>query len=353
MSAIEYKNISEVIKDRIRVVMITMVGSLINNNYTDLKKIYSVFKLGNSYDENVNIKKIEIDEDQNIIKINMILRDRNDESIDCTINQNLYINFNGTTINNVKKLSNILFNEISKLYISKFQMIVYLNGKIICRLGSIINLTELFQNFKIDKNSTIMGIKYKNNIRGNVIEKNKKKSKNGFSNCCNLYIRYTNEIGDVYILKPKIFCSGDIQIPGCRFLSDGNNVGNIILDELCKQDILIKDNFYWKIKEKCSMFTTQVSYNFNYINCIKLINIIKEKYNCEVNYNPIKYFAVRIYYQFPDDIKYNRKCTIMLYTTGKCSINGLNSLSKVRKVYNWFTEIIYNHQKELDLYIKT
>ena len=156
-----------------------------------------------------------------------------------------------------------------------------------------ISLDKIFKKFK--KTENIIGIKLKGETKGDVVDKNTKKKKN---------------LASLKIFNPE----------KCSYTLYSNK----------------------------KMYTSQLTYNFKYIDMFKLSELIRTKYKVNALYNPVEYFALKVYYQYKNCTERNR-ATIIMYKSGKCAINGTNHRWKIREVYKWFNKILFDNHKDLSV----
>lgn len=199
-------------------------------------------------------------------------------------------------------------------------------------IGTELNLDELFKTLHCDE--TINGITLEEKEKGQV----KRKKVASFYNCMTIYLKSESN----RILKVKLFCSGAVHIPGCLFLKDGTEALKLIYQKLKSIDnfkpIGKRELLRPQICEEKTMYTTQYQLNLDYINRLALAKIIRDKYKTYCIYRPEKYPGLKIYYD--TKTSYRPKVSIIIHRSGRASINGANTKSKIIQAYNFINKII-------------
>lgn len=212
-----------------------------------------------------------------------------------------------------------------------------------------INIDEIYKKFV--QTEDVIAIKYGEKMKGK-IDSIKKSKKRTFYNACQLYITYTNQCNLTKIFKVKITRPGSIHIPGCCFLQDSYDLLEIVYNYLILIEMISPKNTSFYVKTNTKMYTSQLTYNFQYVDLFKFAEIIREEYKVNALYYPSNYYALKVYYVFR--LKKNDErntATIILHKSGKCSINGTNHRWKIREVYEWFNKVIFDNYKRIDAMI--
>lgn len=211
-----------------------------------------------------------------------------------------------------------------------------------------LNIENIFDKFKKTKN--IIGIKYGLKTKG-IEESKKKANKKTFLNSCQFYVNYKNKYDNERTFKIKVTRPGSIHIPGCLFLQDSTDIIEIIYNYLVNNNFICPKITNKTINFNKKMYTSQLTYNFQYIDMLKFAEIIREEYKVNALYLPSKYYALKVYYKFKNNDERNT-ATIILYKSGKCAINGTNHRYKIREVYDWFNKLVFDNYKRIDAMIE-
>ena len=218
-------------------------------------------------------------------------------------------------------------------------------------LGTKLNLEKLFELFPID--NTFVGIKFNEKTKGNVHNKKvKKQGTKSFYNCLTIILKLKERF-----VKPKIFCSGSVHIPGCKNTDEGPLILQMILnkffsdipDSTFKKNIGDSDEFDPEIRIEDTMYTIQYKVKISSINRTKIAALIRQKYKVFALYRPQRYPGVRVYYYSNDTtgpVK-RRKVTIIIQNSGIISIKGANTVDKYIEAYHFINKIIEENKDEI------
>ena len=217
-------------------------------------------------------------------------------------------------------------------------------------LGVRMNLEALFKYFNVD--TTFVGIKFNNLTKGNQFHSKAKKSKTSFYNCITVYVNFHGRI-----IKPKVFCSGSVHIPGCKDVEEGPLILHLLVDKLLtdineetfNKKIGDRDQFDPVIRIEDTMYTVQYKLNVPTINRTKIAEIVRQKYNVFAIYRPQRYPGVRVYYYSNDPTgpPKRKKVTIIIQNSGIVSVKGANTVGKYMEAYNFINKVIVENTHDV------
>lgn len=165
------------------------------------------------------------------------------------------------------------------------------------------------------------------------------KKKSAFYNCFVLIIRilYKNEFKEVHL---KVFNTGKLEIPGVQddelFDKTLNYVKNLFIE---KYD----ENIDFKYNDKGNITAETVLINSNFdcgycINRGNLFNILKNKHNLNVSFDPCSYPGIQCKY----DIGNNKTVSFMIFRTGSILIVGRCENESILDVYTFLKTLLNN-----------
>lgn len=202
-----------------------------------------------------------------------------------------------------------------------------------------IKLAGLLTYFEIDE--TFVGIKFKEQCKGQV------ETGRNFNNCITIFTSLNGRI-----IKPKIFCSGAIHIPGCKSIDEGSLLLHMILSKFIdididtfKKHIGDRDELCPIIKEENTMYTIQYKLRVPTLNRANMAKIIREKYGIFAIYNPQRFPGVRIMYYVDDSTR--GKVTIIVQNSGIVGIRGANTVDKYMKAYKFINKVIVDNINDI------
>ena len=165
----------------------------------------------------------------------------------------------------------------------------------------------------------------------------KSKKRGAFYNCfvCILRVFYEGEFKEVNV---KIFNTGRMSFPG--MLSD-----DLMYKSLEILINIFKEHGYTTSYIKDKVETVLINSNFNcgfYINRDNLNDILKNKYNLNVSYDPCSYPGIQCKYMIED-----YKVSFMIFRTGSVLIVGKCDEDVLYKVYNFIKKILIDEYKNI------
>ena len=187
------------------------------------------------------------------------------------------------------------------------------------------------------------------------ITRKRTKKKGAFYNCFVLIMRifFDNAYRQVHV---KVFNTGKLEIPGIKsnelFDLVINNLTNL-LSGITKQSIVYIPT---------STVTVLVNSNFNcnyYIKREKLLDILKNKYTLNVNYDPCSYPGIicKFYYNKQLDIQSGKepsiksnnilKISCMIFRTGSILIVGKCSDEELYNIYKFFKQLLETEYEQI------
>lgn len=213
---------------------------------------------------------------------------------------------------------------------------------IVGKISTPIDLDALYEDFVPD--DTIIGIKLKEKEKGIILvnKKNKKKVKKAtFYNQATIYVKYNNRE-----FKIKLFNSGNVHIPGCKLINDGNILLIMIADKIADYDnCCVVGNIEPVLIPSKYMTTMQYRIELDKnINKSKLYEIILKKYKMFALYNPETYPGIKIKYVPPNDTK---QITIIIQSSGIIAMKGGISMEKNMIAHDWINNIIINELENI------
>ena len=159
------------------------------------------------------------------------------------------------------------------------------------------------------------------------------KKKSAFYNCFVIILRllFKGVFKEIHV---KVFNTGKIEIPGVQ------------CEELFQESIIyIRDllrELYDKNIELRQSETVLINSNFecNYcINRSKLFDILKNKHNLNVSYDPCSYPGIQCKYNVPNS---NTSLSFMIFRTGSVLIVGKCEEDIIYSVYDYIKNILYD-----------
>ena len=228
----------------------------------------------------------------------------------------------------------------------------------------------LYEDIRNNKgiNKTFIGLQYKDIEYNYSKKKTKVKKKNQFYNCFSLKIQAT----PTSTVNMKFFNNGSITMTGCIEDNSAKNALKKIIKYLKKNNEKFKFPEDIKSINYANLRTTMINYNFKLnfsINRDKLYDILKNKHDLFVSYEPEKYQAVKISFMYNKTNIYNdgkcycskkckgkgwgdgegdcKKVTIAIFQSGNTGINGSRSLEQIRTAYNFINQIIKDYYEEI------
>ena len=246
-----------------------------------------------------------------------------------------------------------------------------------CYIGNTINLQVLCDN--LNKNDNIVNIKKNHQIT----RKNNTKQKI-FYNQTTLYIRPWYNIKNKYnldiLVNLKLFRNGKCQMCGLRNKEDGIQTMKILLDNITKDSIGDETNRnIYKIDEIKNNFNiTLINSDFDIgfkIDRKKLFNILLDKYDLFVTFDPCHYQGVNLKYFINYENNKNntgkclcenkdnknickgkgdgngenncKKMTISIFQSGNIIVTGKCELKQLYESYNFIINICKKHFNEI------
>lgn len=210
-------------------------------------------------------------------------------------------------------------------------------------LGSKVDLQKIFDNYYPDDDPYIIGMRYKTERKGIIPKskgrKKKKKTLEYQRNCIGFYIK----ISEDRILKPNIYQTGNIHIPGCKSMNEAESFIQYISDLVNDFEAYLEyDKINPQIVYNSSMFTAQYQLIMEHVDRAKLAQIITNEYDTFCIFKTDEYPGLKIFYH-KEDIK----VTIIIHRSMKISFNGANSFEKVKIAHNFINEIIAENQNRI------
>lgn len=159
------------------------------------------------------------------------------------------------------------------------------------------------------------------------------KKKSAFYNCFVIILRllFKSEFKEIHV---KVFNTGKIEIPGVQ------------CEELFQESVIyIRDllrELYDKNIELRESETVLINSNFecNYcINRSKLFDILKNKHNLNVSYDPCSYPGIQCKYNVPNS---DTSLSFMIFRTGSVLIVGKCEEDIIYSVYDYIKNILYD-----------
>lgn len=200
----------------------------------------------------------------------------------------------------------------------------------------------------------VFSIRFSNQINTGYPPRRSKKiansSKSYFYNCIEISLFLKQRM-----LKPKLYNTGIVHIPGCRKISEGIAVIDIIIKLIkslpnYQQYLENPNNLQPQIDFNKKVYTTQFELQGNrkgQINRLNLARILRSEYQLTIMYEPRTYPGVIIhYYPVPE----SPKITIIIQRSGKATINGGNHIKFVLMSYEFIIKVFEKHGEELWVY---
>lgn len=199
-----------------------------------------------------------------------------------------------------------------------------------------------------EMDNPIFGIRFGTEIEvGCPPRKTKKIATRGkyFYNCVEVFFYLKQRIQ-----KPKIFTTGVVHIPGCRKVSEGVAVIELLIKFIksvpkYEEFLSIPERLKPEIDFEKKVYTTQFEINCsNQINQLNLARVLRNEYGLIVLYEPRNYPGVIIHYHPTPE---SPKITIIVQRFGKATINGGNHIRFVIQSYNFIIEVFRTHPELL------
>jgi hypothetical protein len=243
-------------------------------------------------------------------------------------------------------------------------------------ISTTIDLTKLFEHISLTENTGFIWIENGTKKRGIYPAKKKKSSQQKEKKCFDNQVTVIYKYGEYYP-NIKIFRNGNIQMTGVRTVENGQDMVNIITNELKKI-----------ATEKCESIvgTDKIEsiVNTNFI--IRMINtdfgvpfkirrknlhqlLISSKYGNTCSFQPLTYPGVKLQYFYNIQNNKNngicsctkpcfgkgtgdgdgncKKVTIAIFDSGKILITGANSFLQINEAYRFICSVIMENQDEL------
>jgi TATA-box binding protein (TBP) (component of TFIID and TFIIIB) len=166
------------------------------------------------------------------------------------------------------------------------------------------------------------------------------KTKSAFYNCFVIIVRllFNNIFKEVHV---KIFNTGQIEIPGIQ--------NDILFDNVLKYIKELLNNLYNPsidyLQNKTSTVLINSNFNCGYcINRTKLFDILKNKHNLNVSFDPCSYPGIQCKYKVNDNVG----VSFMIFRTGSILIVGKCNESIIRNVYEFIKDILYKEYENIN-----
>lgn len=170
------------------------------------------------------------------------------------------------------------------------------------------------------------------------------KKKSAFYNCVVLIIRILHD--DIFKeVHLKVFNTGKLEIPGVQndvvFNETLKYVKSLFIDK-CNKDI----DFTYDTNNTIIAETVLINSNFDCKFCINrtiLFDILKNKYNLNVSYDPCSYPGIQCKY----DVGNNKTVSFMIFRTGSILIVGRCEENTIIDVYTFLKELLYKEHIDI------